>query len=106
MRQPVLTVMDADFGIPLNAAVGPVGSVVNVRADFTRDPPSGAVDFVWKAVPKKCVTWGEYRTVPDFKRSITLRSKGALYVTAYDEWGFALQSQTVKVDPATLTGET
>lgn len=106
MRQPILTVMDADFGIPLNACTGTVGSVVNVRADFTRDPPSGEVAYVWKAVPKKCVVWGEYRTEPDFKRTLTIRSKGALYVTAYDEWGFALQSQTVKIDPATNTGAT
>lgn len=106
MRQPVLTIVDADFGKPAGALVGPAGSVVNLRADFTQDPPSGAVGYVWKAVPKKCITWGEYRTEPDFKRQATLKSKGVIYCTAFDEWGFALQSQAVRVDPSVNTGAT
>lgn len=103
MRQPVLALVHADTGIRLDVIAAPAGSPITLRADFTADPPSGEVSYVWKVYPKAALVFSDYRTEPDFLRYATVRRDGVVYVTAYDEWGFALQSQTVKIRPATLT---
>lgn len=105
MRQPVVRIVRAETATVVDALTGPVGTEVTLRADFTADPPSGPTAFVWKVYPKAALVWGEYRTEPDFLRKATLKRDGVVYVTAYDEHGFALQSQTVKVRPSQETGE-
>jgi hypothetical protein len=105
MRQPVLAVVVADFGQPVDVLAGVAGTTYNLRADFLADPPDGAVAFVWKVVPKSAVRWGEFRTEPDFKREVTALKNGALYVSAFDSNGFRLDSQTVKIRPGRETDE-
>ena len=105
MKKPVLRIVNADTGLPLSSCVGAVGSLVNLRADFLVDPPSGAVEYAWKARPKGCVRWGAYRTVPDFKREATLRGPGLVKLVAYDENGFQCRAEAVRITPSEPTGE-
>ena len=101
MKQPVFKLVNAATGQPVDALTGPVGSLVTLRGDFLVDPPEGGASYVWKAVPKACVSLGGPVYEPDFKREVTVNRNGALYVSAFDSNGFRLDSQTVKVRPIT-----
>ena len=105
MRQPVLKLVVASFAKPVDALCGAVGSSVGLRADWVQDAPlSATTRFEWIARPRRCVEWGEKRLVPDFKREAILRGKGTLRVVAFDEHGFSVSSQTVKVRPSVGEG--
>lgn len=99
MRNPVLAITNTATGQVLNALVGPVQSEVGLTAAWKEDPPSGDIIYEWSATPPFCVDLGEPITSPDFKRVVTLKTRGSIVVKVYDENGFYLYSNQVVVDP-------
>jgi hypothetical protein len=86
---------------PVSALVGPAGTATELKVSFFADPPDGgAVAYDWVAVPARCVDLGEPLTDPDFKRVVTIKKTGTLYVKAYDSNGFTLDTQVVQVIPS------
>jgi len=101
MLEPDMKLCTTATNTPVDTITGPKGTQVGLSVAFFADPPSGGVEaYDWIAVPPRCVDLGEPITSPDFKRVVTLKKEGTLYVKAYDANGFTLDTQVVKVSPS------